>query len=296
MRADQAHESAMLKGSYTIAKVWGIPIRIHISLILLLPFLITDLGSRITDDGGMQIWAGLLIELGLLVSICLHELGHSILALGMGCRVREILLLPIGGAAQLERMPTRPLHEFLMAIAGPAVSLALAIGFHQGFKAAYDTQPFFALISLYLAIINGALVVFNLLPSFPMDGGRVLRAVLTPKLGRLRATATAAKLGQLMAVTGGLYGFFSRPPSWTLVAIAFFIYISAGNEYRHVQMQELAKRGGGGPFGFGFPPTDDGPEDGDAADDVIVSPPPYERGSGRRVRLRDDERGPFSAN
>jgi Zn-dependent protease len=277
----------MFKASYRIATVWGIPIKLHISLILLLPFLITDFGSRITHEQSMQIWAGLLLEVGLLTSICLHELGHSVVALGMGCRVHEILLLPIGGAAQMDRIPTRPLHELLMAIAGPAVSLALAAGCYKATLLLAEAHPFSASILFYLALINAMLVAFNLLPSFPMDGGRVLRALLTPKLGRLRATGIAARLGRFMAVLFGLYGFFSAPRGWPLVMIAFFIFIAAGNEYRYVQMQEAA-RGFGGPPPFGFPPADDDPDGDVPGDEVLISPPPYEKGSETRARLHED--------
>ena len=224
---------------------------------------------------------GLLLEIGLLLSIVLHELGHSAVAMRKGCRVREINLTCLGGAAVMERIPTRPLDEFLMAIAGPMVSLV--IGLTAFFGGAYLPLPEFGQggpnIVQVIGWVNFILLGFNLLPSFPMDGGRILRAFLTPKLGRLRATAVAARLGRIMAVLFGIYGFLNS--NWFLVFIAFFVYVAAGNEYRYVQMQEAAKQGG---FRFS-----DGPDGQEPEDRVQVSPPPYRRGRGTEADLYHDE-------
>ena len=113
----------MLGGSYKIARIYGIPIRVHLTLLLVLPIMALDFGRALGP--GQFLW-GVAAAIGLFASIALHELGHSIVAIQKGCRVRDILLLPIGGVAQLESMPTRPKDEFQVAIAGPAVSLALA--------------------------------------------------------------------------------------------------------------------------------------------------------------------------
>ena len=263
----------MLRSSYKIGEVLGIPIKLHVSLVLVVFLLMMRFGPV----------SGLLMELGLVLSIVLHELGHSVVAIHKGCRVREITLMCIGGAAQMSSIPTRPLDELLMALAGPAVSLV--IGY-----ACVSIGPYIPLPNVrgypinvvqLIGWTNFVLVVFNLLPSFPMDGGRVLRAALTPKLGRLRATFIAARLGKIMAVLFGIYGF--RTDNWILVFIAFFVFIAAGNEYRMVQIQEAAKRGGFGPwdiFGGGEPP--DEPDDDDK---VIISPPPYEKGRGSKTRI-----------
>ena len=124
-----------------------------------------------------------------------------------------------------------------------------------------------------------------------MDGGRVFRAILTPKLGRLKATYIASRVGKLMAIIFGLIGFFSSPSQWILVAIAFFIFISAENEYRMVQAQEAAKQADFGPWAaFGanwLTPTEDD------EDVVEVSPPPYERGRKSKTELRHENRNPF---
>lgn len=280
----------MLNSSYTVAKPFGIPIKVHISLLILWPLLASDYGALL----------GTLVMVGLFTSIALHELGHSVVALAQGCRVREILLMPIGGAAQLERIPSRPRDEFLMAIAGPAVSFALAMA--GIFLGPWVPSPWVypqlqVNLFQFLGWVNLGLVVFNLLPSFPMDGGRVLRAMLTPRLGRLRATYIAARLGKAMAILFGVYGLLGPRQSWSLIAIAFFIYIAAGNEYRAVRMQEAAKRGGfreWPPF-FASPPPPPPPPpyaggdaDGDGENAVIVSPPPYERGPPRRTEIHEE--------
>jgi len=269
----------MFNSAYRIATVWGIPIRLHISLLLMVFILILQFGF----------WNGILIEIGLALSIVLHELGHSLVAIRKGCRVREITLVCIGGAAQMERIPTRPLDEFLMALAGPFVSLVLGVLFlFAGGRLALPPVPRADPLNIVqlLGAINLGLLIFNLLPSFPMDGGRVLRAALTPRMGRLRATFIAARLGKIMAVLFGLWGFFHH--NWILIFIAFFIFTAAGNEYRMVQMQEAAKRHGFGawsPFGPPEPPAS-----GDD-DEVTVGPPPYgQRDSRTRVHPEDRTR------
>ncbi|MDP6491613.1 MAG: M50 family metallopeptidase, partial [Kiritimatiellia bacterium] len=202
----------MFGSAYRIATVWGIPIKMHMSWIIILFMIPGTLLFRVS------------IALGLFVSVALHELGHSFVAIHKGCRVREITLMFMGGAAQMERIPRRPLDETLMALAGPAVSLAL--GFLFWFAGDLLPLPIYAIASRggiveanvvqIIGAINWSLAGFNLLPSFPMDGGRVFRALLTPKLGRLRATFIAARLGKIMAVLFGLYGFLGEPRSWIL--------------------------------------------------------------------------------
>jgi Zn-dependent protease len=278
----------MFRGSYQIARIMGIPIKVHISLIILLILLVQD----------FQLINGLLVGVGLLVSIVLHELGHSMVAIRKGCRVREITLMFMGGAAVMENLPTRPMDEFLMAIAGPAVSLLLAIGgIYAGLHVPHDlAAPFGMNIILWLGLINASLVIFNLLPSFPMDGGRVFRAALTPKLGRVKATAIAARTGQFMAVLFGIIGLFGIPgvvhgENWTLVVIAFFIFTAAGNEYRMVKMQEEARQRGG--FNL-WPPVYDEPpplpdDDSGSGNQVTISPPPYEKGPTRKTSIHSTD-------
>ena len=279
----------MLRSSYKIATVWGIPIKIHMSLILLLAFFcLSALRTGIKEGNALLHVAGVALSLvGAFVSIALHELGHSYVAIKKGCRVRQITLMFIGGAAQMEEIPRKPLDEFQMAVAGPLVSLALGtVGFFGGRYLAFREDSIFHLVGIliwYLGMLNFFWAGFNLLPSFPMDGGRVLRAMLTPKLGRLRATMIAARLGKILAVLFGIYGFATH--QWILVAIAFFIFSAAGSELRLVQLQEAARQQGFDiwpPFpGYGPRRTDD--------DEVRISPPPYRRGPDSRSEIHPDQ-------
>jgi Zn-dependent protease len=285
----------MFHSEYRIATVWGIPIKVHISLIVLLG--LVAIGSA--SEGATAVVGAILFGVCVVAGIALHELGHSLVAIRKGCRVREISLMFIGGAAQMERIPTRPLDELQMALAGPAVSVVLGfacwmIGGHLPLSTHYWPIPLVqgALIQCdvvqYLGVINLGLAVFNLLPSFPMDGGRVFRALLTPRLGRLKATFVAARLGRIIAIVMGLYGFLSTPARWILVAIAFFIYTAAGNEYKMVAIQEAMKqRGMDGEGSFRDLGTE--PETGDR---VVISPPPYRDGRPTETRIREDEDGP----
>jgi Zn-dependent protease len=174
--------------------------------------------------------------------------------------VREIMLLPIGGVAKMTHIPSRPRDEFLVAIAGPATSalLALLCRLIGGFFMALGIAPL-AVLFFILAAVNLALFLFNLLPSFPMDGGRIFRAFMTPRLGRLKATALAARIGRIMAVAFGIFGLFQG--NFILILIAIFIYQAAGAEYRAVYMQQMSQEW----FTVGQPA------------DIEVSPPPYAR-------------------
>ena len=285
----------MFGSSYKIATVWGIPIRVHISLVLLLAFV----ALRVGEAGGLPAVAQvMIIELGIITSIALHELGHSFVAIRKGSRVREITLMFIGGAAQIERIPERPRDELVMAVAGPAVSIALGTGLWFGgglLPLPRYLWPLFGLnvvgnIVQIVGVINLALAAFNLLPSFPMDGGRVLRAVLAARMGRLRATYIAARLGRVMAILFGAYGLLATPTRWILLMIAVFIYAAAGREYTMVRMREAARRAGGG-FHPGWPfapPGNDNPFDdrGAGEDDVVIGPPPYADDDSQHTGLR----------
>jgi Zn-dependent protease len=233
----------MIKRSYLLTKVMGIPIRIHITLVILLIFAAFKFSLL-----------GVLYMAGLFASIALHELGHSWVAIRKGCRVHEIMLLPIGGVAKMERLPSRPLDEFLIAVAGPLTSFALA-----GIFLLLAGTGFLMMLFASLAGINLMLGLFNLLPSFPMDGGRIFRAMMTPRIGRLKATELAARIGRILAVAGGVFGLFHG--NWILVLIAIFIFQAAGAEYRAVYMQQMSQ----GWFTASQPT------------DFEASPPPYAR-------------------
>lgn len=256
--------------SYRIGSVWGIPIKVHLTLLLLLPLISVQIAAVM----GVQsmLW-GLVAAVGLFASVALHEMGHAVVALAKGIRVREILLLPIGGLAQLERMPRRSIDEIHIAIAGPIVSLALAL-----FCAAWvilfgHGEPGLIIYTfVVLGWMNFVLAVFNLLPSFPMDGGRIFRAWLTPRLGRVAATRIAAKVGRFMAIVLGLWGVLP-PFSILTIAVAVFVYMAAGAEYRMVVMQERMRD----PFGGLFSGSTRQEPEREEEDTIIVSPPPYAR-------------------
>ena len=282
----------MFRSSYKIATVWGIPIKIHISLIILLAIFCIEAAWPGPDRGNPLVNVLIAFAVGVAAfgSIALHELGHSFVAIRKGCRVRQITLMCIGGAAQMENMPTRPRDEFLMAIAGPAVSLILgAIGLPSGYYLALNAggQAAKALgVGLFsLGWLNLVWAGFNLLPAFPMDGGRVLRALLTPRFGRLKATTVAARLGQAIAIVGGIWAF-SPPRHWILVAIAFFIYAMAGNELKMVQIQETMKARG---FDIWPPFPGSTPRQVHPDDEVLISPPPYRHGPDSHSEIRPDQ-------
>jgi Zn-dependent protease len=257
--------------SFQIARAWGIPIKVHITLILLLPFLAWEFG----------VLAAVVLAVGLFGGIVLHELGHSLAAVRKGCRVHEILLLPFGGVARMENLPVRPADEILVAVAGPAVSLALfGVLFHAGHWVPIGIIRLGPDVSLTLVqligVANGVLGIFNLLPSFPMDGGRVLRAMLTPRLGRLVATRIATRTGRTMAVLFGVYALFDLPDRLLTLLAAVFLFYAAGAEYRRVFFEEMLKRRS--PWSRGFEP--------DPAGRVHVGPPPYADGRGSEADIR----------
>ncbi|MBU1693938.1 MAG: site-2 protease family protein [Verrucomicrobia bacterium] len=252
--------------AFKIARVWGIPISVHVTLVIVLPII----ALSIARGTGISFLWGLAGAVGFFASVVLHELGHSLVALRKGCRVREIMLLPIGGVAQLDRMPTRPLDEFHVAIAGPVVSLGLYVaGRLLASLAAGIGLHSAARVLAILSSVNLMLALFNLLPSFPMDGGRIFRAWLTPKLGRLLATQIASGVGRFMALVFGIIALFQFNPF--LLLIALFIYQAAGAEYRMVRLQEAARTWNPQPWSTAEPAWPGSDEE------ITVSPPPYAR-------------------
>jgi Zn-dependent protease/CBS domain-containing protein len=193
---------------------------------------------------------GVVVTLLLFACVVIHELSHSLTAIRMGFPVREIVLLPLGGVAQIERMPERPGQELLMAIAGPISNVIIAgILIVFGLAAGADlgrgmlnvltdpTQLGFRDIVPYLVFTNISLAVFNLIPAFPMDGGRVLRAVLATVVPHARATAIAVFVGQGLAWLLGLAGLLSGNLLWILIAV--FIYAGAAQEGRLIRVRDV---------------------------------------------------------
>lgn len=238
-------------GQLEVCRVWGVPIRLDPSLLIMALLFVFRAHS---------LAIGLISATILLLSILLHELGHTAVALSYGCRVRDITLLLLGGRATLVDMPRGPWREAWMAAAGPLVSLALgACGF---FLASIAPERSIMMgVCYYLQYVNFSLLIFNLIPAFPMDGGRIFRALLESRLGRRRATFIAFRVAQVLATCMAVWALFDGF-DFVLLLIAWFVYSSAKAEYAMVQ----AERG----FGFGAPPPDDG-------DSVIISPPPYGR-------------------
>ena len=235
----------MLPGSFTVATVAGIPIRVHWTFaILLIWFLVSG-----TLQGG-TLAAGLVsaaLVLAVFVCVVLHELGHALTARRYGVRTRDITLLPIGGVASLERIPEKPSQELAIAAAGPLVNVVIAgalfafLAGRGGLEALLEIeQPGFRLANFLasLAAINAWLVLFNLVPAFPMDGGRILRALLATRLGHRRATRIAASIGQAVAAAMALIGLFGSP---MLLLVALFVWIAAAGELRETESRSALR-------------------------------------------------------
>ena len=228
-----------MRGSWKIGTIKGIGIYLHWSFALLVLWLL--LSDALAGASAAAAFVNLFFIAAVFGCVVLHELGHALTARRFGIQTRDITLLPIGGVANLERMPERPAHELLVTLAGPAVNIAIAAALFLLYALAGSGW-----VVLNLLYVNVAMAVFNLLPAFPMDGGRVLRSILSMRMGHLRATETAVRVGRFTAVAMGILGLFYSP---ILVVIAIFIYLSAGQELRMARA-----RAGQGAFPF-FQPS-----------------------------------------
>ena len=228
--------------SIRLFSVGGTAVRIHLTFFLLLAF-VAAVGWRV-GGAPMAVDQVLFIVL-LFVCVVLHEFGHVFAARGYGIRTSDVTLLPIGGVASLERMPEKPAQEIVVALAGPAVNLVIAavlIGaLGAGFDLSQMTQLEQATSTMVgrVAAANVALCLFNLIPAFPMDGGRVLRAVLAISLGYTRATRVAATIGQALAFVFALAGLLIGNPM--LILIAVFVFLAASGEAGYVQAREYTR-------------------------------------------------------
>ncbi len=226
-----------MRWSWRIGTIAGIGIYIHATFLLLLLFLLgLDLHRGRTLDGALR---GSLFILVIFACIVLHELGHALTARKYGIQTRDITLLPIGGVARLERMPDVPIQELWVAIAGPAVNAAIAVVLYAGIQIAGLSPSFHPLqweggnFLSRLMVVNIWLLAFNLIPAFPMDGGRVLRALLATRMEYTRATVIASRVGQGIAYLFGFVGLFTDP---FLLFIALFVWIGAEQEAAMVQV------------------------------------------------------------
>lgn len=237
-----------MKGVLKLGSVSGIKIEVHWTFTLLLLWVVF---LDVRRGGNLQTALfNLAIILVLFLCVLLHELGHAMTAKRYHIDTKKITLLPIGGVASLDKMPEKPRQELFVALAGPAVNVVIAILLYllvpvqSYFSMDMETleqflyTPSLKTFLFYLFIANVMLVVFNLIPAFPMDGGRVLRALLTFKMGRVKATAIAASLGQGLAVFFLILGLLLNP---FLILIAFFIFFGAYGENIMVKQESLLK-------------------------------------------------------
>jgi Zn-dependent protease/CBS domain-containing protein len=235
-RGPLPQETPPVPWSLNLGRFAGIDVYVHATFLLLLAWI--ALVSWIETGSAAGVASGLLLVLLLFLCVVLHEYGHALTARRYGIGTRHITLLPIGGVAQLESMPRDPRQEIVVALAGPAVNVAIAAVLYLLLLATGRPEASFALhfdASGVLRTLLGAnimLVLFNLLPAFPMDGGRVLRALLALRMDRVRATNAAARVGQTLAVGLGLLGLLGNP---FLVLIAVFVWIGAGAEASAVE-------------------------------------------------------------
>jgi stage IV sporulation protein FB len=236
----QPSEDFML-WSINIGTVAGTVVRLHVTFLLFLGWIFL---SSWYAGGPQAAWNGLAFMLLLFACVLAHEFGHIFVARYFGVTTPTVTLLPIGGVAQLERIPEKPSEEFLVAIAGPLVNVVIAAVLVLFFGASLDARNLAGVDNSAahmldrLAVVNIFLVVFNLIPAFPMDGGRVLRALLASRLGYTRATEIAASIGQVVAFGLGFLGLFGNP---LLIFIAIFVYLAASSEAQLVAIRAMSR-------------------------------------------------------
>lgn len=236
--------------SYRVGSVLGIPLKLDITLLIVLPAFTWLIAAQITEiaeilnlmigptidpealSRGALPWVlGLIAAIGLFVCVAAHELGHSIVAIHYDYEIDSITLWLLGGLAQFTEQPREWVHEFWIAIAGPIVSVGAGIACYG--IAIVSPEQFQSVIFVfgYLAVLNIVLAVFNMIPAFPLDGGRVLRALFTRTRPFPKATQMAVQVGKVFAIILGLFGLLAF--NIFLIAIAFFIYIAGAAEGRH---------------------------------------------------------------
>ena len=241
-RTDMNAESAGMRWSVKVARLAGVVVYVHFTFFVLLAWIGVAGGLQKGSLAAAAEAVGFTTTL--FGCVVLHELGHALMARRFGIRTRDIVLFPFGGVGRLERIPEVPSQELLIALAGPAVSVGIAVAL----LAAFGLQGSAAQIEDFatgdvsfaerLMVINAGLAVFNLLPAFPMDGGRVVRALLAMRLDYLRATEIAARIGQGMAVVFAIVGALTNP---LLVVIALFVWMGAAGEAGLAQVKRVLR-------------------------------------------------------
>lgn len=238
----------MLNRLLKIGSLWGVPIKLHWSFFLIILLILYV--SLVRDLSNSQIISFILLVLILFVCVLLHELGHALGAKRVGIKANDIIISPIGGLARIESMASYPKKELFIAFCGPLVNFVLAfilfvyLYFIQGQELTFDpftTMDFISIPALlyYLLFINTLLFAFNLIPAFPMDGGRILRALLSMKYGTIKATFIASAIGRILAVGFFILAFFTR--YYVLIVMSIFIFTMAGSEYSILRRQDLEK-------------------------------------------------------
>jgi len=233
--------------SFPIGRLFGSEVRVHVTFFLLLAWIAI---AHYQQGGTPAAIQGVAFILALFACVIAHEFGHALAARRYGIRTPDITLLPIGGLARLERMPENPRHEIIVALAGPAVNVVIAAVLILILRSSFNLQALEQLDNpslsflMRLASVNIFLVLFNLIPAFPMDGGRVFRAVLAIWYPRRQATNIAAKVGQALAFGFGFLGLIGGNP--LLIFIAIFVYLAATAEAQMVGVQDVSRHLGVG--------------------------------------------------
>lgn len=227
-----------MKWQWKLGRFAGIDVFVHATFLLLIGWVGYSHWVEHGDWG--EVLNGILFILALFLCVVLHEYGHALTARKYGIKTRDITLYPMGGIARLERMPDKPIEELWVALMGPAVNVVIAAILFVYLTVTNSMIPLTDLtvasgsFAERLMIVNISLVLFNLIPAFPMDGGRVLRALLAMRMDYVRATQIAANIGQGIALILGFIGLFSNP---FLMFIAFFVWIGASQEASMVQVR-----------------------------------------------------------
>ncbi len=227
-------DTARVRWSFRIGTIAGIRVQVHVTFLLFVGWVAISQGL-LTGQIGRAL-GGVALLLSIFGCVLLHELGHALAARRFGIRTRDIVLLPIGGVARLERMPEKPQQEIVVAIAGPLVNVVIiaALWFLMGGAMVAPDPTTLKMGPLQtLQWVNFMMVAFNLIPAFPMDGGRVLRALLAFRLPYVRATRIAATVGQGIALLFGIAGLAFNYPM--LIFVALFVFLAAGEEHALVE-------------------------------------------------------------
>jgi Zn-dependent protease len=228
-----------MKWQWKLGRFAGIDVYVHATFLLLIAWV--GYSHWLENRNWGEVVSGILFILALFLCVVLHEYGHALTAQKYGIKTRDITLYPIGGVARLERMPDKPIEELWVALMGPAVNVVIAVILFAYLSLTNGLVPLNQLsiasgsFAERLLMVNISLVLFNIIPAFPMDGGRVLRALLAMRMDYVRATQIAANIGQGIAFIFGFIGLFSNA---FLLFIALFVWIGASQEASMVQMRD----------------------------------------------------------